>query len=120
MSENKEKNIITLPFDEAMMLVKYAADYDSVVEYIKYKKSHNSLLSKLELASILCKDDYYVDCQKDIEIPLPKHMIVEFVTKMHSVEIARKYIQHGLSGGYIDEDVFFYIFGVEIPMKEGA
>lgn len=119
MSENNGRNIVTIRFDKAMTLVKYAADYDSVVEYIERKKTNNEYLIKGELALLLCQN-VHSESRDDVEVPIPADRMFELMSKASIVEAAKRYIEHGISGEYIDEDAFYCMFHVDVRKKESG
>ena len=108
--------VINLAFRELEELIVYKAIHGMVVDYLKKRAANKVYVMKEELAMILSAKLDEVE-NDDVLVSVPADLVREMEAKKASVLAAKRYVDFGIYGNYIDSDAIFCIFGVEIKEK---
>ena len=105
--------VINLDFNELAELIGYETIHGILVDYLKKRAANKVYVMKEELAMILSAKLNEVG-NDDVIVSVPADLVREMEAKKASVLAAKRYVDFGISGNYIDSDAIFCIFGVEI------
>ena len=108
--------VINLDFNELAELIGYETIHGMVVEYLKKRATNKVYVMKEELAMMLSAKLNEAG-NDDVIVSVPADFVRDMEAKKASVLAAKRYVDFGISGNYIDSDAIFCIFGVEIKGK---